>query len=73
MKKAIYSTEHRYIVERLREARKAAGLDQRNAAKLLKVSQSYISKIEAGQRRIDVIQLKQFARIYKKTLSFFIG
>jgi transcriptional regulator with XRE-family HTH domain len=72
MKKTIYSTEHKILIERVREARKTAGLDQKTAAKLLKVSQSYVSKIEAGQRRIDIIQLKQLARVYKKSLNFFI-
>ena len=35
-------------------------------------TQSFISKIEAGQRRIDVVQLKEFAKIYKKSLDYFI-
>jgi transcriptional regulator with XRE-family HTH domain len=72
MAKTIYSREHRILVERLKKARKEAGLDQEDVAKLLGVSQSYISKMESGQRRIDVVQLKAFARIYKKKIGFFI-
>ncbi|MBU0478027.1 helix-turn-helix transcriptional regulator [bacterium] len=72
MKKALYSKEHKYLVDRLKQARKDAGIDQGQVANLLDVSQSYISKVEAGQRRIDVIQLKEFAKIYKKSLNFFI-
>jgi transcriptional regulator with XRE-family HTH domain len=72
MVKAIYSKEHRSLVERLRKARKDKGLDQRDVAKLLGVSQSYVSKIESGQRRIDIVQLKAFARIYKKDIDYFI-
>lgn len=72
MSKAIYSKDHRYIVERLKKARLEAGLDQKEVAKLLGRSQPYISKIEAGQRRIDIVQLKEFAKIYKKSLDFFI-
>jgi len=72
MKKTVYSIEHRYMVERLKRARKEAGLGQEKVAKLLGVSQSYMSKVESGQRRIDLVQLKQFARIYKKPLNFFI-
>lgn len=30
------------------------------------------TKIEAGQRRIDVVQLKEFAKILKKDISFFL-
>ncbi|MBI4672889.1 MAG: helix-turn-helix transcriptional regulator [Chloroflexi bacterium] len=72
MRKIIYSIDHRLLVERLKKARRDAGLDQTTAARLLGKSQSYISKIEAGQRRIDIIQLKQFAKIYKKDLDFFL-
>jgi len=72
MKKALYSKEHKALVGRLKQARKDAILDQKEVANLLGVSQSYVSKVEAGQRRIDVIQLKEFAKIYRKKLSFFI-
>lgn len=72
MKKTIYSKEHKYIIEQLKKARKEKGLDQMKVAKLLGKTQSYISKIESGQRRIDIVQIKEFAKIYKKSLSFFI-
>jgi transcriptional regulator with XRE-family HTH domain len=72
MKKAIYSKEHKYLVYKLKEARKKAGLDQNTAAKLLKTTQSYISKLESGQCRIDIIQLKEVAKAYKKRVDFFI-
>jgi len=72
MSKAIYSKDHKYIVEQLKKARQEAGLEQKQVAKMLKKTQSYISKIESGQRRIDVIQLKEFAKIYKKDISYFI-
>ena len=72
MSKTIYSKEHKYIVEQLKKARKEANLSQEEIAKILGKTQSYISKIESGQRKIDIIQLKKFAKIYKKDLSFFI-
>ncbi len=72
MVKAIYSKEHRYIVEQLKKARLAACLDQAKIAKLLGRTQSYVSKVEAGQRRIDIITLKEFARIYKKSVKYFL-
>jgi transcriptional regulator with XRE-family HTH domain len=73
MKKAIYSEDHKKLVGKLREARGKANLDQNGAAKLLEKTQSYISKIESGQRRVDLVQLKEFARIYKKPLNYFIS
>jgi transcriptional regulator with XRE-family HTH domain len=72
MSKTIYSKEHKYIVEQLKRARQEAGLDQSDVAKLLGKTQSYISKIESGQRRIDIITLKEFAKVYKKDINFFL-
>ena len=72
MPKTIYSKDHKYIVEQLKKARIIRGLDQEKVAKLLGKTQSYISKIESGQRRIDVITLKELARIYKKTIDYFL-
>lgn len=72
MNKSIFSDGHRTLVDKLIKARKARNLRQEDVAKLLGRTQSYISKIEASQRRIDIIQLKEFAKIYKKNLDFFI-
>jgi len=72
MDKTIYSKEHRILVERLKKARKERGLDQAEVAKLLGVTQSAISKIESRQRRIDLVQLKAFAKIYRKRVDYFI-
>ncbi len=72
MPRAIYTKDHSEIVERLKRARHDSGLGQVAVAKLLGRTQSYLSKIESGQRRFDVLQLKEFARLYKKPLSYFI-
>ncbi|MFA5162030.1 MAG: PAS domain S-box protein [Elusimicrobiales bacterium] len=70
--KTIHSGQHRRLVAKLIAARKGAGLLQREAARLLRVTQSYLSKIESGQVRLDVIQLKKFAVTYRKPLEFFL-
>ncbi len=70
--KAIYSKDHEYVVEQLKKARLEAGLNQSEVAKLLGKTQSHVSKVEAGQRRIDVIALKEFAQIYKKPIRYFL-
>lgn len=64
--KTIYSDEHKRLVNRLIKARE-------EVAKRLGRTQSYISKLESGQRRIDLIQLKDFAQIYKKPLTYFLS
>ena len=60
------------IVKRLKAARLEIGLDQTEVAKKLGRTQSYISKIESGQRRFDVLQLKEFGKVYKKDLNYFL-
>ena len=72
MSKTIYSKDHYAIVERLKTARFEAGLGQVEVAKKLGRTQSYVSKIESGQRRFDVLQLKEFANLYGKPLNFFV-
>ena len=72
MDKTIYTQAYRDLVGKLAKARKASKLSQKQAGKKFGKSQSYISKIEAGQLRIDVIQLKELAAIYKKKLQDFI-
>ena len=72
MTKAIFSKDHKYTIEQLKKARIEAGLDQADVAKLLGKTQPHISKIEAGQRRLDITQLKEFAKIYKKDINYFI-
>ena len=72
MKKSIYSEDHKYLINQLRKARAEVGLEQEEVARLLRRTQSYVSKIESGQRRINVVQLKQFAKLYNKDISYFI-
>lgn len=72
MDKTIYTDSHRHLVNQLIKARKKVRLKQADVAKKLGRTQSYISKIESGQRRIDTVQLKEFAAIYKKKIDFFL-
>ena len=72
MKKTIYSIEHKHIIQQLKKARQESGLEQKKVARLLIKTQSFVSKIESGQRRVDLVQLKEFAKIYNKPLTYFI-
>jgi transcriptional regulator with XRE-family HTH domain len=60
------------MLKRLRAAREAAGMTQVEVAKALKRPQSFVSKSESGERRIDPVDLAQFARLYGKPLSYFV-
>ena len=61
------------LANRLKEARKMAGLSQGQAAKLLELHRPAISEIEAGNRRVSVEELKKFAEIYDVTTSWLMG
>ena len=72
MKEDIYSKEHKMLIERIIKARVEAGFSQTEAAKRMGKSQSYISKIEVGQRKIDVIELKKLSFIFNKPINYFL-
>lgn len=72
MKKSIHTKEHAVFVERLKKARTEAGLTQVQVAKKLRRPQSYVSQIESGQQRIDVVELQKFAKMYGKDTNYFL-
>ncbi len=54
------SARHRRLIEELVRAREAKGLSQRALAALLKRSPSYVSKFEAGERRLETCEFIDF-------------
>jgi transcriptional regulator with XRE-family HTH domain len=72
MTRSRQTKEYAYFVERLRKARLEAGLTQNEVAKKLKRPQSHISNVESGQQRVDVVELQNFAKIYNKSIDYFI-
>ncbi|MBA2459868.1 MAG: helix-turn-helix transcriptional regulator [Gemmatimonadales bacterium] len=57
------------MCRRLRDAREHSGLKQVAAAAALGKPQNFVSKCETGQRRIDPIELADFAALYGTTLE----
>ncbi len=72
MDKTIHHDEYRVFIGRLKKARAESGLTQVEVAKKLKCTQAYISKVESGQLRVDVLELKKFAKIYNKKITYFL-
>ncbi len=68
----LYSQKNKDLLEKLRSARLEAGLTQIQASKKLKKPQSYLSKIERGERKIEAIELGDFAKIYNKDINYFL-
>ena len=72
MGKSIRTKEYQSFAEKLRKARIQAGLTQVQVSKKLKRPQSYVSKAEAGEQRLDIVEIKKFAELYKKDISYFV-
>ncbi len=62
VEKSIYSAEYQRLCAVLRELRREAGLTQVQVAAELDVPQSFVSKYESGERRLDVIELRHVAK-----------
>ena len=72
MSKSIYTKNYKEIINRLKQARIDVGLSQQAVTDKLGKPQSYLSKIESGERRLDVAELKKLSEIYKKSVSYFV-
>lgn len=73
MEKSIHTREHRVFTELLRETRETAGITQIELAERLGQTQSYISKVERGERRLDIVQLRQFCAALGTTLPALVA
>lgn len=62
MPKTIFGGDHRHLVEVLVEARLKSGLTQAQVAKRVGKDQTFISIIERGQRRVDVLEFVALAK-----------
>lgn len=69
---SVHTPAYRAFLERLVSARRLSGLSQGDVARRLRMPQSRLSRMESGERRVDVIELDALARVYGRPLSFFV-
>lgn len=62
MEKSVFNQDYTLFLALLRSTRKSAGLTQKQVAARLKQTQSFVSKCERGERRIDIIELLAFCQ-----------
>lgn len=62
MRKWVRSPSYRTVIAGLIEARKKAGMTQRNLAHALDKPPSWVAKVEQGERRLDVLEFVAVAR-----------
>lgn len=72
MEKSIFSDDYAVFLYQLREARKRAGLTQEQLAKRLHQTQSFVSKCERGERRLDIVEVRAFCLALGISFSDFI-
>jgi transcriptional regulator with XRE-family HTH domain len=71
MKKKVYIAQRDRLVTLLREMRVEAGLTQADLGKYVKKDQAYVSRYESGQRRLDVLEVREICQAMGISLEEF--
>ncbi len=61
------------LTRRLREAREFVNLSQQFVAEQTGIPRSAISDIERGSRRVESLELKRLAELYRMPVDYFLG
>ena len=72
MPKSRHTVRYERLLQALRAAREEAGLTQLEVANRLNSYNSFLSKVESGERRIDVVELAELCRLYGIRLGAFL-
>lgn len=72
MEKSIHTPEYASFLRALRQAREDAGVTQVELAERLDQSQSFVSKVERGESRLDIVQLQVICEALETTLAGFV-
>ncbi|MGI0524095.1 helix-turn-helix domain-containing protein [Rhizobium giardinii] len=65
MAKTLGSPKHKALIALLIEKREAVGLTQTDLASMLGEYQSFVARLESGQRRVDVVEFLKLASVLK--------
>ena len=71
MEKSVHSENQKKFQQLLRELREAKELRQEDVAEALEVPQSFVSKIESGERRLDILELREVCEVLGISLAKF--
>jgi len=55
---SLHEASYQLLLERIRSVRRAADVTQTDLAEKLGTDQSFVSKYERGERRLDVVELR---------------
>ena len=71
LSKRNFESANQRLRVKLKETRMEAGLTQAEVARMIGRPQSFISKVEMRERRIDFLELQVLAKIYGKSPSYY--
>ena len=63
LRKTLRGRGHQLLIQILVEARENAGMTQRDLAARIKRPHSFVGRMEAGERRVDVIEFIEITRV----------
>jgi len=72
MEKSIHTDEYAILLRLLREVRETSGYTQVELAKVIGQSQSFVTKVEKGDRRLDLIQLRTLLKVFGVSMTQFV-
>ena len=72
MEKSIYSAHYAIFLRLLRKKRQKAGLTQAQLARKIRETQTFVSKCERGERRVDLVELRTLCKACGLTLKQFV-
>lgn len=70
--KSLYNKENAALARLIREMRVTAGLTQAECAEALGRPQSFVSNVESGDRRLDLLQLRDYCTTCGVSLTSFV-
>ena len=72
MEKSLHTEQHELLCGLLRELRGEAGLTQVQLAEAIDEPQSMVSRVEVGERRLDILELRQWLAALDVSLETFV-
>ena len=70
--KSLHTPRYRAFLRLLRQARAEAGMTQAELAQAVQRSQTWVSKCELGERRVDIVELEDLAEALDKPMEWFV-
>jgi len=71
-REALHDDRYRAFVPQLREARQATGLAQEQVSKALRRPQSFMSRCETGEHRVDAVEFLDLCSLYERRPEWFV-